>query len=301
MGKLPNFFIVGAAKSGTTSLFHYLNQHPDIFIPGRKECRFLSEMPVNFKGTGDEKVNESIINTLDEYKSLFPESKSARCLGDVSPDYLYYYENTVKNLKKHFSNPKIIIILRNPVDRAFSQYSSFYRDKRELLTFEEALNHEQERIELNWEWAWRYKDVGLYYKQVKSYIDNFGSSTKIFLYDDLISKPEEFFKEIFKFLEVDQNFIPSTEKKFNVSYIPKNYFLDKILKKANPLKRTLRPVLLSILGNDNTGDLCNFIKKINSKNLEFKPETRKKLIDFFHDAIMRLQNLIKHDLSAWMQ
>jgi len=151
MKRAPNFIVVGAAKSGTTSLFHYLNQHPDVFIPDKKECRFFSQMPGGFKGPGDEHVNETIIRTYSEYLELFKEAKSETALGDVSPDYMFYYQNSIKNIKETLGQVKIIIVLRNPVFRAFSQYMHFRRDGRENLSFEEALTQEESRQNQGWE------------------------------------------------------------------------------------------------------------------------------------------------------
>ena len=89
--KMPNFLIVGAARCGTTSLYQWLRQHPEIYIPNKKECRYFSKMPKNFKGPGDEKVNNSIIHSFSEYESLFDEVKDEKAIGDISPDYLFYY------------------------------------------------------------------------------------------------------------------------------------------------------------------------------------------------------------------
>lgn len=298
---LPNFLIVGAAKSGTTSLYHYLKQHPDIFIPERKECRFFSDMPGKYSGPGDEIVNNRIIKDISEYKSLFSSNHEKKARGDISPDYLYFYKKSINNIKKYLgSQVKIIIILRNPVERAFSQYLHFFRDNREVLSFEEALRSEEQRRQNNWEWAWRYKDVGFYYNQVKAYNENF-SNIKIYLYGDLTKDPLTLLKNLCLFLEVNHKFIPDISKKYNVSFIPKSNLVHNFLNQPNVIKNILKPFLKPFLSDKQLGELVENAKMINLYKPKMKKETRKHLIDIYREDILKLQDLIKRDLSHWLK
>jgi len=139
---LPNFLVVGVAKSGTTSLYHYLNQHPDIFIPSRKECRFFSSKPGNFKGPGREFQNDTI-KDIQGYRRLFLGCFNISARGDVSNDYLFYYTESIENIKRHIGeDAKIIIRLRNPIDRAYSNYLRHIREGWEALSFEDGLEAE---------------------------------------------------------------------------------------------------------------------------------------------------------------
>ena len=143
----PNFLVVGAAKSGTTSLFNYLTQHSDIYIPEVKECRFFSQLPKNYKGLGAEFFPNSGITDERVYFNLFSGHEDKVC-GDMSNDYLYYYEKSIKNIKKYLGNEiKIVIVLRNPIDRAYSNYMHHIRDGWENISFEQALDDENRRIE----------------------------------------------------------------------------------------------------------------------------------------------------------
>jgi len=299
---LPNFLIVGAAKSGTSSLYHYLNEHPEIFLPARKELRFFSQMKANFKGPGDDKLNKTIIKSIEEYSKFYIPVKNEKAIGDVSPDYLYFFKNAIPNIRKILIDPKIIIILRNPIDRAFSHYLHFVRDGREKLSFEEALAAEDNRKALNWEWAWYYKDVGFYYNQVKAYLENF-SEVKVYLYDDLKKDPLSLVQDIYRFLGVDDSFIPkSIGEKFNVSGVPKNKFLHEFLRKPNAIKSTLRPLARLVLPDKETRE--RFLRKLLQKNLkkpEMKPETRDYLKRLYKEDILKLQDLIKRDLSHWLK
>src|SRR6056297_715161 len=175
MNVLPDFLVVGASKSGTSSIYHYLKQHPDIFLSDeQKEGRYFSRMKGNFNGPGDSGINEYIIPDIEHYRPLFNNHSNEKAVGDISPEYLYFHQQAIPLIKKILGDEtKIIIILRSPVERAFSGYMHFKRDKRESLSFEEALEKEEERLNNNWIWAWQYKNSGLYYKQVKAYLDNF--------------------------------------------------------------------------------------------------------------------------------
>ena len=131
--KKPNFLIVGAAKSGTTSLFHYLKQHPEVFMPDLKEPQFL--VCEKIKGR-----LHKYIDSAAEYYELF-EKSTEKCAGEASVFYLYYFEEAIKNIKKELgSDVKIIIVLREPVSRAISAYEHVLRNNpKEKLSFKEAL------------------------------------------------------------------------------------------------------------------------------------------------------------------
>jgi hypothetical protein len=210
---LPNFLLVGAAKSGTTSLYYYLKQHPEVYLSEIKECKFFSRMTGNYKGPGDEEdLNKQIIKTLDDYKLLFTNVNHEKAIGDISPDYLYYYGESVKNIKTILGdNVKIIVILRNPVERAYSKYLHNVRECFETLSFEEALNEENARKRKNWGWGWYHTSTGFYYKQVKAYLDNF-NQVKVYLYEDLKNDSPKLMKNIYEFLGTDVSYKPDTPR-----------------------------------------------------------------------------------------
>lgn len=145
MNVLPNFLIVGASKSGTSSIYHYLKQHPDIFFSNKqKEGRYFSKMEGDFQDPGDSKIDATITKNLEQYQLLFDAYKNEKAIGDISPEYLYFYEKAIPQIKKDLGDiAKIIIILRSPVERAFSGFTHLKRDNRESLTFEEGLSLEK--------------------------------------------------------------------------------------------------------------------------------------------------------------
>ena len=136
---LPNFLVVGAGKSGTTSLYHYLKAHPDVFMSRIKEPGFIVAQFIKMpqSGVGDER--QSTVGNFSDYCRLFEDAEGKKAVGEASNDNLYHYERAIPYIKRFFGDIKIIIILRNPVDRAFSAYTYLLRDNREFLTFEEDL------------------------------------------------------------------------------------------------------------------------------------------------------------------
>jgi len=298
MKKLPNFLIVGASKSGTSSLYHYLRQHPDIYLSEKqKEGRFFSQMKDCFNGPGDKVVEETVIQSLEQYAALFEGYENQKAIGDISPEYLYFHEKAIPLIKSTLGDDvRIIIILRNPVDRAFSGYTHFIRDHRETLSFEEALQKEEERNGQNWIWAWQYKNSGFYFDQVKAYLDHF-KQTKIIVYDDLINHQAEVIKEICLFIGVDPEFQFDTSYKYNVSGSPKSQVLYKLETSRGLvtfIKKFLPKGLISKLKKSLTGE-----KQM--VRMEMKLETREELIEFFKDDIQKVQELIQQDLSHWLQ
>lgn len=298
MNILPNFLVVGASKSGTSSLYHYLKQHPDIFLSEKqKEGRFFSQMVNCFDGPGDTIVEKTITKDVESYKLLFEGYNREKAIGDISPEYLYFHEQAIPLIKSTLGNDvRIIMILRNPVDRAFSAYTHFKRDKRESLSFEEALEKEMERENQHWLWTWKYKHSGFYTKQVKAYLDNF-KQVKVFLYDDLLNSQAKVLEEICACIGVDSGFEFDTTYKYNVSGDPRNQLLYK-LETSRGLIQALKKVIPS-------GIVAKIKKKWTGEKQmvksEMSPETRLSLIGFFREDILELQKLINRDLTHWMK
>lgn len=293
--KKPDFLVVGAAKSGTTSLFNYLNQHPDIYIPKVKECRFFSQLPKDFNGMGAEFFPNSGITDEKEYFGLFEEHEEKVC-GDISNDYLYYYEESIENIKKYLGDEvKIIIILRNPIDRAYSNYIHAIRDNWEDLTFEEAIIREPYRIKQHWGWPYHYVNVGFYFKQVKAYLEYF-KNIKIYLYDDL-KDINEFMCDMFRFLEVEPMRIENSKEVFNASGRPKNQLIHKFVNNESRFKEAIKPLFRKILPRNT----LEVIKARNLKKVAIQPQTRFYLQGVYRDDITHLSKLIGRDLEGWLK
>ncbi|GAN31535.1 MAG: sulfotransferase [Candidatus Jettenia sp.] len=307
-GKLPNFLIVGAAKSGTTSLYYCLKQHPEVFMSPNKEPRFITAQFVKFplKGIKDWKIERKIIKNFDEYKKLFSKVSYEKAIGEASVDNLYFYVNAIKYIKEYLGEVKIIIILRNPIERTFSHYMMLRRDLREYLSFEDALKAEDERKRKNWGYGWHYQSVSLYYEQVKAYLENF-NQVKVCLYDDLKSNPIGLAKDIYSFLGIDSSFIPDMSIKYNVSGIPRNKFVKIVCNfLRKPTKPTLRNSIITqickvFLIEKKRVKFVEYLDTKNLKKIEMKPEMREYLKGLFREDILQLQDLLHRDLSHWIE
>lgn len=294
-----DFVVVGAAKSGTTSIFHYLNSHPNIFVPDVKECRFFSKLGKNFVGLGAECFANQGITDDSEYSALFDGHSNQVC-GDISNDYLYYYERSGNNIKKYLNEDvKIIIFLRNPVERAYSNYMHHIRDGWEDCSFRDAINKEEQRINDNWGWSYHYKKVGLYYNQVKYYLDNF-KYVKIFLFEDLKDIPN-LLNDLYKFIDVVPNDDCLEFKEFNRSGIPKNKIIGDLVNRKGSLYKVLKPIVKIFIPNRIRYHIVSVLKNKNLKKHEMSAEDRNYLVDFYSEDIGKLSQLINRDLSHWLK
>ncbi|AWB10355.1 Sulfotransferase domain-containing protein [Thermodesulfobium acidiphilum] len=282
-------------------MYHYLSKHPQVFMSKIKEPKFFSYISghKNFNGPGDSEGERDIIKTFEDYRRLFLNVNGSKVLGECSVDSLYYYESVIPKIKEYLDEEvKIFIILRNPIDRAYSSYIYHLRDGRENLSFEEALTEEEKRIKDNWEFMWHYKSVGLYSNQVKAYLDNF-KNVKVCLFEDLKENPDYLIKELFNFLGVDPEFVPGDlEIEYNKSGIPRFKSLYNFLNKPNFFKFIVK----NFFPKNFRIKLKNkFMNKLLIKPDEINKDTREYLINFYKEDIVRLQKLIDRDLSSWLK
>jgi hypothetical protein len=170
---LPNFLIIGAAKAGTNALYHYLRQHPQVYMSPWKEPKFFafeSEADLGFRAADgkDAPVNASVILDQAEYEKLFDGADHALARGEASTHYLYV-EDSPRRIKALIPKARLIAVLRNPVDRAFSSYQHLVRDDLEPLDFGPALDAEPRRIAEHYAYLYRYTDMGFYSEQLDRY------------------------------------------------------------------------------------------------------------------------------------
>jgi hypothetical protein len=292
---LPNFLIIGASKCGTTALYYYLKQHPEISFPSLKEPKYFSSINEKFphNGVGDSSVDKYAIKTLDQYKNLFSKIENKR-VGEASPDTIYFHAKTAPHVKEILGDIPVIIILREPVKRAFSAFMYLKRDSREPLSFIDGLIAEEERLINNWDFVWGYKKCGLYYEQVKTFIDNF-SNVKIVLQEELKTNTPEVLKNLYSFLDVDTTFKADFSINHNESGVPNNFISKFLLSRKNILSIAIRETIKIIIPR-------NLLEKIASKSLKrvvILEKYEKYLKPFFRDDVLQLEKLINKDLSKW--
>lgn len=303
--RLPDFFIVGAAKSATTSLFAYLKQHPKIFLPERKEMYFMAfnGLSPRFKLT-DGTFHREVGCTREEYVETYKNNPEECISGDISTWYLYFHKTVIKNIIAFYGdeagNVKIIIVLRNPIQRAWSHYCMHQRTGIINIPFLEAISDESFKSQLQDGYypSYDYIGFGMYYRQVKAYMDAF-DDVKVFLFEDLRDNAMAKVNKIFQFLGVEPVGNLETGKRLNVSGTPKSSLagaVSHLIYKRNVFKKIIRPLLPRDVRYKLKMEASRFLFKKNP----LKPGHRQVLIDIYRDDILRLQKLLDRDLSGWL-
>jgi hypothetical protein len=170
-------------------------------------------------------------------------------------------------------------------------------DREPLTDFARALDAEEERIKDNW-WIGHYKSMGFYHEQLTRYYEFFErEQIQVYLYEDFNEDPVGTTQSIFRFLEVDDTFVPDTSRRLNVSSIPRSYALQALIKNPNPLKSILQAVLPRGLRQQ-------IAVNLHERNLKGAPpmdeEIRKELTEAYREDITKLEGLIGRDLSGWL-
>ena len=292
---LPNLLIVGAAKSGTTSLHNYLNQHPDIFMCKPKEPHFLIS-----KEIGINRIPNAI-NKKRQYIDLFKSAKNKKYVGESSVLYLAYPNISIKNIKKHLNDQvKIIIMLRNPVQRAYSGYQHVKRyNSVENLSFDQALKKSEFRYSNNSAItpASRYLELGNYYKQVKLFKQKF-EFVHVIIYDDYLNHFNIEMEKVFDFLNLNKVHINTQTKHMVGGWEWNNLLFKKLLLKNSILKKIFKNLIPK---KRYRKYLRDFILNMTTRSIqEMDPQTENWLKNYYKDDIIKLSKLINRNLNHWI-
>jgi hypothetical protein len=308
--KKPNFFIVGAAKAGTTSLYHYLKSRSEVYMSPIKEPHYFSKdirsksfnkeyrksTNINiknyFKKEKLEHEHIAFIENEDDYLKLFREAKTEKLLGEISNGYLYS-EVAAKEIYNFNKEAKIIIILRNPIDRAFSHWLMDLRGQDVCRrSFIEAIEEDQSVVEKWWGKSHLYVELGLYYDQIMRYKTIFPEEQLlILLYDDMLENQNRFYQQICQFIKIPF-YSDNSTKRYNVASVPRFPLLNMFNNKTK-----LNFFLLSLL----TKQQKSFLKeKLYSKNkLKLMQDDKIYLLQFFLKDIKKIEKLLSTDLGSW--
>ena len=293
----PDFFIVGAPKCGTTSIYHYLRQHPQIFMPDYKEPHFF--------GKDLKKLSNEFIDNEDEYLKLFKDAKSDHKLGEASTFYLYS-KSASKEIKEYNPEAKIIIMLRNPIDFLHSLHSQLlFSGNEDEPDFEIAMELEEERMKGNKlpenidmiDKIYYLEHVRRIPDRVNSYLDTFGNeNVSVIILDDLHKNPGQCFIKILKLLNVDTNFTPDYSIQ-NPNKGVRSFWIRNLIKgNKNDLAK-----LRGIFFKKPIGVIKYLINR-NTRELKRKPiqtNFRRVLINEFKPSIVQLEQIINKDLNHW--
>ena len=306
--RMPNFLIIGAQKAGTTALYQQLKQHPDVFMSPVKEPHFFAfeGRDLDFRGPRDrETLGHMVVSDEGAYRGLFADAGDEKARGEASAMYLYMPE-AVGGIGRHAPDARLVAILRNPADRAYSSFLHMIRDGREPIPdFGRALAAEEERIKGKWSPIWHYRRMGFYYEQISRYHETFGSERlRVYLYEDLEGDPEGVLRDIYGFVGIDPSFVPDVSSRYNVSGIPKNkrlHALHRFLLRPNPVKVALKPFFPKKLRRRMVESSLNTLRNRNLVKPPFPEEVRRDLIEGYREDILKLETLIGRDLSGWLR
>jgi hypothetical protein len=314
MIKFPKFFIVGAAKAGTTSLYNYLKPHPEIYMSPIKEPNYFSkdidtskftsfinkEVYIDLKSYFERLILEerdvAFIKNLEDYMKLFRNVKDEMIIGEASTSYLYS-KVAAKEIKEKIPDAKIIIILRDPVERAFSHFLMDLRmGVQKNKNFTNAVFEDFNKIEKGWGITHLYIELGLYYRQVRRYIDIFPiENIKILLFDDFKNNTLERVKDILRFLGADSLVNIDTKRKYNVASIPKFQYLHNLLTKTG-IKRSFT----SLMSDKVSQNLKKFWTS-NKSVFKLSKKDKEIFMSYFEDDIKKLSRIIRKNLSNWLK
>lgn len=289
----PNFFILGAAKSGTTTLANLLRQHPDVFIPRLKEPEYFSHDPYYCNG-------------FDWYLRTFYRDAGPRAaVGDATPHYLLY-EKVARRIRRDIppAGHRFIVLLRDPVKRAYSWYWNLVGEGVEPLPFEAALDAEPERLEApGWiedgRSRFAYVAGGMYGRQLAAYLEHFPRSAFLVLLTDELRDPQGVCKRVCDFLSVTPDFRPRDVGRSNAASMPRSRAVQRFLRERWWFKSAGKKLLPKPLRDH----LIATLNRANARPFTpppMRPETERRLRDVFAADVRRLMDLAGQDLSAWL-
>ena len=313
---LPNFFIVGTGKAGTTSLYRYLRQHPQIYMSPLKEpCYFASEIRLDnlsppylrhirrMSKELAERIGDGrpvrpmgwLIKEWDDYVRLFQNVQAETVVGEASVAYLWS-ETAAANIAAGMPGAKILMILRDPADRAFSQYLHQLAIGLTSASFREHIEKCMQNADRKISVYHPLLEVGLYYQQVRRYLDRFPrNNMRIYWYEEAWRDPNVFLADLFQFLNVDSTFHADTSRKTlerraprfaGMNFLAKQFDFTHRLNEFIPSK--LRPALRKALFRG-------------GRDLKMDPKDREYLVDYYREDILKLSTLLNRDLSSWLR
>jgi hypothetical protein len=292
--RVPDFLIIGAMKGGTTLLYDALQQHPEIFMPLAKEPHFFSVVgrepaAVPLEGA------RTRMGSWQDYTALFDKGTDYRVVGEASTSYLYT-PWVAEEIERRLGDIKIVCILRNPVERAYSHYLWLRRLELESAEqFGHALELEAERIRTKCDFG-RYVSLGMFNSQLEPYLRLFRhENVCVLFFQDILADPQMLIQRLYRFLDLERvDFQPDLSIRRNPSGEPRFRLLDRLFKQTTMLKQ----VLMGMLPRSMYLQLSR-IRDWNLVKPSMDPGTRKALVDLYRDEIYKLETLTGRDLSEW--
>jgi len=290
-GNQPTFFVIGAQKSATTWLYGCLDEHPEVAVPVQKEVHYYcDEHACRFstKARG-----------MDWYRTQFPVTEQTVAFGELTTDYMFY-PTIVSDLYQLNSQAKIIALLRNPIDRAYSAYWMWRRHKNDLPEFSAMIRSPKQTGLQN-----NFIERGLYFKQLVPYVNQFGrENVKVYILEEVQASPEKFISELYEFLGVDTSFKPKDlHRKISATKVLPGVFGRFVYKIVSPLLNApgIRTVWRYLRRNTSLKEALDKLlrSKVKVEYREMSEEDRNYLRERFAEDYAALANLLGRKITTW--
>lgn len=307
---LPEVFVVGAAKAGTTAIYEYFKAHPQIYVPASvKETNYMAFFngTPEFIGPGDQSYLSKSITSLEKYVEIYRLREGKPFAADVSPFYLYCPQTPAK-ISELCPQAKIALVLRNPAECAFSMFSMYNRQGLETTrSFEKAFSLSEQRLANGWSWSWDYKEFFKFAKQVERYLTLF-PAPQLFIrrYEELKNNPAAFYRDLTQFIGVSEIDRSRFNRQVNEGARQIDLMLNtrvgrlfwqtaRMIGKAAP--KSFKANLLNKLLYQPV-----FFKKSfpYQRGLSLSPAERRMLVEHYRDDIGELAKLLNWNLDDWL-
>jgi len=286
---LPTFLVIGVAKAGTTSLFHYLDQHPEIHMyPDKATNYFGYEDACDWRWDDEGEpplLRHFHVTTWDGYEAAFAGANGARAVGEVSPQY-FRSPTAARRIHEALPGARLVVSLRNPAERAFSGYLMRVRRGEAVdgpyADLTAASSHVRE---------------GFYHQRLKRFFDCFPrEQIQVLLFDDLKRDPAAVMREVFGFVGADAGFVPDTGARHKPANVPRSRMLNRVL---------YRPAVIRTAKAALPARAQEAAKRVRQLNLREPPtlpdDLRARLLEIYREDIERLEALVDRDLSVWLR
>jgi hypothetical protein len=312
---VPNFFLVGAPKAGTTSLYHYLDQHPQIYMSPIKEPNYFAaeirpenlahelqaesardqaELREYLQGPMTDKRFGGMVIEWEDYLRLFQSVREEKAIGEASVCYLWS-KTAAENIRRSLNRAKIIIVLRDPAERAFSQYLQCFASGRIRESFAQHIDRSRREAGEKFTVAYPLLELGLYYEQVKRFLEAFGeASVLILLYEEYSRDVKLSLRRIYQFLEVDPDFAADTSQRFLEGQLPRFPALMGPVRKLSVLQPGEE------LGPSRFRSALKRAVFRRRMSHVMEAADRASLIEYYKNDVRKLADLLGWDLSAWL-
>ena len=302
--RLPDFLVLGVPKAGTTSLYEYLREHPDIYLPERKELHYftVAELRKRTAGPGDRDAVRELPATPEQYRAHFAGVSDEKRVGEVSPSYFYHIDSIAQKLRQELgSGLRVIVVLRNPVTRAVSNYKHQLRLGYESETLARAVALEPQRAASGYGDFWQYSGHSRYADKIQSILDQFPrEQVRIVLFEDLVSEPGKTLADLYEFLEVDASFVPdSITRKFNEGGVYKKGAISRYLARPHYTKTWIKNALPDSWAARARKTKDWILRKQIVPMEPPSPSELTALANLFREDVSRLRKLLGRNLDAW--